>query len=157
MRTFQELIACPDTPLRRQAANGVDVMAWLKQAQLTLLDAKMTAVSPVTRMDAAYDAVLFCCLAVACAQGYRCGSERGHHAVVLEGAVKAMGLGSMQYDALDTLRDWRNRKYRGGLRADPREVDEAIEIVEPFLATVADWFAANHAQLLKRASGPASQ
>lgn len=106
LQSFHELSAQPDSPLRRQAPNGLDVMSWLQHAHLKLQDAGLSAVSPATRLDAAYDAVLFCCLAVASAQGYRAGSEKGHHAVVLEGAAQAMGLTVLQFDQLDTLRDW---------------------------------------------------
>lgn len=149
-QSFQQLSAEPDSPLRKQAANGLDVMTWLQQAQLKLADAKMLAVSPATRMDAAYDAVLFCCLAVACAEGYRAGSDKGHHAVVLEGAAQCFSLTEHQFDELDTLREWRNRKYRAAFKVEPHEVDEAIEIAEPFLAKVAEWFASNHVKLLRQ-------
>lgn len=154
LQSFHELSAQPDSPLRRQAPNGLDVMSWLQHAHLKLKDAGLSAVSPATRLDAAYDAVLFCCLAVACAQGYRAGSEKGHHAVVLEGAAQAMGLTVLQFDQLDTLRDWRSRKYRSGFKVEPREVDEAIAIATPFLEQAAEWFAHHHAVLLKRAAGP---
>jgi len=132
--------------------NGRDVMAWLQQAQFKLMDAGIAQVSLTTRLDAAYDAVLFCCLAVACAQGYRAGSEKGHHIVVLEGAAHAVGLTQTKFDELDTLRDWRSRKYRSGFKVEPREVDEAIAIATPFVGQVAEWFASHHATLLKQAA-----
>lgn len=151
LQSFQKLSAEPGSPLRKQSANGLDVMSWLQQAEVKLKDARMQAVSPATRMDAAYDAVLFCCLAVACAQGYRAGSEKGHHAVVIEGTAQAVGLTEHQFDELDTLRDWRNRKYRAAFKVEPDEVDEAIAIAAPFLEKVADWFATKHITLIKRA------
>ena len=153
LRSFKELSAEPDSPLRNLPPNGRDVMAWLQQAQLKLTDASIPQVSLTTRLDAAYDAVLFCCLAVACAQGYRAGSEKGHHVVVLEGAAHAIGLTETKFDELDTLRDWRSRKYRSGFKVEPQEVDEAIAIATPFLGRVAEWFASNHATLLKQAAG----
>ncbi len=155
LQSFQKLSAEPGSPLREQPANGPDVMSWLQQAQIKLKDARMKAVSPATRMDAAYDAVLFCCLAVACAQGYRAGSEKGHHAVVLEGAAQAVGLTQHQFDELDTLRDWRNRKYRAAFKVEVDEVEEGIAIAAPFLEKVGDWFATNRVMLLKRAAGQA--
>jgi len=152
-RSFKELSTEPGTPLRAQAPNGRDVMAWLQQAQLKLTDAGIAQVSLTTRLDAAYDAVLFCCLAVACAQGWRAGSEKGHHVVVLEGAAQAIGLTESRFDELDTLRDWRSRKYRSGFKVEFSEVDEAIAIATPFLEKVAEWFASHHATLLKQAAG----
>ncbi|HSI56928.1 MAG TPA: hypothetical protein VLA16_05185 [Ideonella sp.] len=73
LQSFKQLSAEPGTPLRQQPPNGRDVLAWLQQAQLKLQDAGIAQVSVTTRLDAAYDAVLFCCLAVACAlRGLRC-------------------------------------------------------------------------------------
>lgn len=150
MKSFQVLAAEPDSPLKAQAANARDVVQWLKQAQTKLQDARQTAISPGTRMDATWDAVLMACLAVACAQGWRATSDKGHHAVVLEGAAHAVGLGQLRYDELDTLRDWRNRKYRAGFVVDPKELDEALAWAVPFLEDVAQWFQQHHARLMQQ-------
>jgi len=58
-----------------------------------------------------------------------------------------------RFDELDTLRDWRSRKYRSGFKVESSEVDEAIAIATPFLEKVAEWFASHHATLLKQAAG----
>jgi hypothetical protein len=97
--------------------------------------------------------VLLACLAVACAQGWRATSDKGHHAAVFEGAAHAMGLGQNRYDELDALRDWRNRKYRAGQFSTPAEVEEAIALVKPFQAGMAIWFASQHAVLMKQGLG----
>lgn len=101
-------------------------------------------------MDAAWDAVLLTSLAVACAEGWRATNDRGHHAVAFEGAARAVGLGQARFDALDALRDWRNRKYRAGLVSTGEEAIEAVGLVEPYLADVAAWFASAHPALLKQ-------
>jgi hypothetical protein len=150
LRSFQRLASEPDSPVKQQATNAKDAVSWLKQAQVKLTDAQQSTVSDGTRMDATWDAVLMACLAVACAQGWRLTSDKGHHAAALEGAAQALGLSVNNYDELDTLRDWRNRKYRAGYSVLPDELAEAIELVEPFLKTVADWFYQQHAPLLKR-------
>lgn len=75
------------------------------------------------------------CLAVACAEGWRATSDKGHHQVALEGAAAAIGLSQSRLDELDTLRDWRNREYRAGFNVEPEELGEAIAWVSPFLAT----------------------
>ena len=153
LRSFDELSRLPDAPLKRLAANAHDVVAWLQAAQVKLADAGQCAVSPGTRMDAAWDAVLLACLAVACAQGWRATSDKGHHATVFEGAAQAMGLGQSRFDELDALRDWRNRKYRAGQFSTLAEVHEAIALVTPFQADVASWFADKHPVLLKQGMG----
>jgi hypothetical protein len=60
----------------------------------------------------------------------------------------------MAFDELDTLRDWRNRKYRAGFQVDTDELTEALGLVESFLKTVANWFAEHHAKLLTRGLQP---
>ena len=77
------------------------MVAWLQQAQVKLRDARQTIVSPGTRMDAAWDAVLLASLAVACAEGWRATSDRGHHAVAFEGAAHAAGLGQARFDPVN--------------------------------------------------------
>jgi hypothetical protein len=147
LRSFKQLASEPDAPLKTLAAN----------AHVKLQDAQQTVVSARTRMDAAWDAVLLACLAVACAQGWRATSDKGQHAAVFEGAAQAMGLTQRRVDELDTLRDWRNRKYRAGKFSTPEEVDEAIALVTPFQADVAAWFAAQHPRLMKQGMGGATQ
>ncbi|MBC7701787.1 hypothetical protein [Aquabacterium sp.] len=150
LKSFQALAAEPDSALKPQAANGRDVVQWLKQAHTKLEDARQTAISAGTRMDAAWDAVLMACLAVACAEGWRATSEKGHRAVVLEGTVQALGLSEPRHDELDTLRDWRNRKYRAGFAVHASEVEEALQWVAPFLTEVAHWFHEQHSKLMKQ-------
>jgi tellurite resistance protein len=154
MLSFQELAAEPGATLKRQAANGRDAMHWLQQATVKLADARQTVISANTRMDAAWDAVLMACLAVACAEGWRATSDKGHHQVVLEGTAAALGLAQSRLDELDTLRDWRNRKYRAGFNVEAEELAEAIAWVEPFLEEVGRWFKREKAALVKQGLAP---
>lgn len=105
LRSFQHLASKPDAPLEPLPANARDVVAWLRAAHVKLQDAQLAVVSAGTRMDAAWDAVLLASLAVACAQGWRATSDKGHHAAVFEGAAQAVGLGQRRFDELDALRD----------------------------------------------------
>jgi len=146
LRSFQQLAREPDAAIKAQATNANDAVSWLKQAQVKLHDARQTAVSEGTRMDA----VLMACLAVACAQGWRITSDKGHHALALEGAAQAVALSMSHYDELDTFRDWRNRKYRAGYEVQADELNEALGWVEPFLSGVAQWFAERYATLMAR-------
>ena len=61
LRSFQALASEPDAPVKQQASNAKDAVAWLQSAQIKLTDAQQTAVSSGTRMDAAWDAVLMPC------------------------------------------------------------------------------------------------
>lgn len=154
MRSFRTLAAEPGAPLKPQPANGRDAMHWLRQASVKLTDAQQTVISANTRMDAAWDAVLMACLAVTCAEGWRATSDKGHHQVALEGTAAAIGLSQSRLDELDTLRDWRNRKYRAGFNVEPEELGEAIAWVTPFLDDVGRWFKRERAALVKQGLAP---
>lgn len=154
MRSFQTLAAEPGAPLKRLPANGRDAVHWLRQATEKLNDARQTSISASTRLDAAWDAVLMACLAVACAEGWRATSDKGHHQVVLEGTASALGLTQTQLDELDTLRDWRNRKYRAGFSIEPQELAEAVAWVSPFLDAVGRWFIKEKSALVKQGLAP---
>ena len=90
LQSLSQLALEPGSPLQPQPANARDVVQWLRQAELKLQDARQQVISAGTRMDAAWDAALFACLAVACAEGYRATAEKGHHVTVLTGAIHAL-------------------------------------------------------------------
>lgn len=150
LKSFRELAAQPDAPLRPLAVNARDAVQWLAQSQIKLQDARQPLISNGTRMDVSWDAVLLACMAVACAEGWRVTSDRGHHVVVLEGACHALALGDVRFDELDILRDWRNRKYRAGFTVEDSELEEALEWVIAFLSDVARWYESEHRELLRR-------
>lgn len=52
LRSFQRLANEPDAPVKQQATNAKDAVAWLQSAQVKLTDAQQTSVSSGTRMDA---------------------------------------------------------------------------------------------------------
>jgi hypothetical protein len=89
-------------------------------------------------MDAAYDAVFFCALAVRTSQAVRVTSRPGHHAVALEAAATVM-----------KLQEWRNRKYQGFFSANERDVADAIETARKYLEATSAWVKREQAQLLK--------
>ena len=150
LQSFKQLATVPGSALVARPSNARDVVLWLKGAQTKLEDARQTAISDGTRLDAAWDSVLFCCLAIACAEGYGASSEKGHHVVVLEGAIQRLGLSAARFDELDALRDWRNRKYRPGQQVQARDVQDAIDLVSPFLDEVGAWFGAQHSTLMRQ-------
>lgn len=129
--------------------NVAQIREWLRAADEKLGDARNESVSKGTRMDAAYDVVLCCGLAVLSADGWRAGSEPGHHAEVLEAMAAALGLKQAQFDELDAVRGWRNRKYRGALTPEEAELRTALNWARRIHERTGSWLAANHARLLK--------
>ena len=129
--------------------NALQIRECLRAAGDKLKDAQNATVSKGTRMDAAYDVVLCCGLAVLSAQGWRAGSEPGHHAEVLEAMGAALGLKQAQFDELDAVRGWRHRKYRGALTPEDVELTTALDWARRIYERTASWLVANHPRLLK--------
>ncbi len=129
--------------------NLAQIREWLRAADEKLEDAQNGSVSKGTRMDAAYDVVLCCGLAVLSAQGWRASSEPGHHAEVLETMAAALGLRQAQFDELDAVRGWRHRKYRGALSPQDSELKTALDWARRIHERTESWLAANHSRLLR--------
>lgn len=70
---------------QERTRNRQTIQSQLRAAVQKYKDAQNTSVSDPTRLDAAYDAILFCALAVFAAQGYRISSKPGHHRIAMEG------------------------------------------------------------------------
>jgi len=92
LRTAEALHRQGSRVIHRGPQNVAQIREWLRAADEKLKDAENLTVSKGTRMDAAYDVVLCCGLSVLGAQGWRAGSEPGHHAEVLEAMSAALGL-----------------------------------------------------------------
>jgi hypothetical protein len=121
LRTAEALHRQGSRAIRPGPQNALQIREWLRAADEKMKDALNATVSKGTRMDAAYDVVLCCGLAVLSTQGWRAGSEPGHHAEVLEAMGAALGLKQAQFDELDAVRGWRHRKYRGALTPEDAE------------------------------------
>ena len=80
------------------------IRSLIDAAQAKTRDVEVEAVSLDTRVEAAYDAVFDCCLAVLNAEGYRVTSAPEHHKQALEAACALVGTGERLYDELDALR-----------------------------------------------------
>ena len=83
------------------------------------------------------------------AQGWRAGSEPGHHTELLEAMGAVLGLKQAQFDERDAVRGWRHRKYRGALTREDAELGTALGWARRIHERTASWLAANHARLPK--------
>jgi hypothetical protein len=149
LRSAEELHRQGSRVIHRGPQDLARIREWLQAADEKLRDARNESVSKGTRMDAAYDVVLCCGLTVLSAQGWRAGSEPGHHAEVLEAMGAALGLKQAQFDELDAVRGWRHRKYKGALTPEDVELRTALDWARRIQERTASWLAANHARLLK--------
>lgn len=140
--------AQPDLVRQERTRNRQTIQSQLRAAVQKYHDAKHTGVSGPTRLDAAYDAILFCALAVFAAQGFRISSGPGHHRIALEGLAATLGLSSTLHDELETLLDLRNSKYDGFESVDEPTLKDALQLSTNILSSVSEWLKQNHADLV---------
>jgi hypothetical protein len=148
-RTPRE-IALAGQAREERTLNKQSVQELLKAAVLKRADANNASVSEPTRLDAAYDAILFCALAVFAADRYRItSSEKAHHELAIEGLAATLGFGQTLRDELDTLRRLRGEKYTGFTSVRPADLKLALAHAERVIGEVEAWFATRRPELLR--------
>jgi hypothetical protein len=138
----------PELVRQERTRNRQTIQSQLRAAVQKYRDAKHTGVSGPTRLDAAYDAILFCALAVFAAQGFRISSGLGHHRIALEGLAATLRLSDAVHDELEALLDLRNSKYDGFDSVDEPTLNDALQLATSILSSVSDWLKKNHADLV---------
>lgn len=140
----------PELVRQERTRNRQTIQSQLRAAVQKYKDSRNVSVSGPTRLDAAYDAILFCALAAFAAQGYRISSRPGHHRIAMEGLAGTLNLNESTYDELETLLDLRNSKYDGFESVDEQTLTDALQLSSHVLTTVSNWLAQNHPDLIAR-------
>lgn len=146
-------IALTEPRLVRQE-RGLDkgtVQQLLSAAVQKFADARRKENSGPTRLEAAYDAMLFCALALFAARGYRLTAEHGHHKVAFEGLAAELGLAQTHVDEIEVVQRIRQTKYTGLLNVSDADLRAALEHAERVLNQTETWFKTNCPELLKGA------
>jgi hypothetical protein len=112
-------------------------------------DAKRKENSGPTRLEAAYDAMLFCALAIFGARGYRVVAEKGHHTVAFEGMAAELQLAQAHIDQIEAVQEIRHTKYTGLLKVSDADMKIALAQAQRVLNETEAWFQANRPGLLK--------
>ncbi len=150
IRTPHQLAqAEPATVRQERTISKQMVQELLMSAVQKFKDSSVQAVSDPTKMEAAYDAILFSALAVFAAQGYRISSNQGHHRLALEGLAGSLGLGESVLDEMQLMLDLRNSKYTGFLTVKPADLKLGLGLAERILSETSGWLEQNHPDLLK--------
>lgn len=148
LRTPKTFIEEGSKVFRPVAIDKTLIRGLIEAAQWKASDVEIEAVSLDTRVEAAYDAVFDCCLAVINAAGYRVSSAPGHHEQGLEAACALIGAGTRLFDNLDALRDVRNQKYTGARRTEA-DLQVAKAALAEFSEMAINWLQRNHGELLR--------
>lgn len=151
LKSFDELSQQVNSPLQPERQINIEqIQDWVREAAGKIDDAQRPENTSSTRMDAAYDAVLFASLAIAQAMKYRVKSKEGHHIVALEGAARAIGYTQAKFDEIDALREWRNRKYSAGFTARLQDMADAVATASAYLSLSVAWLQEKFPQIRER-------
>lgn len=124
----------------------------LVAAQRNLRDAHVEQISPETRFDAAYKAIMQSALAALMMHGYRPDTNRpGHHMTVLQSTPLTIGLEQKRMVVLDALRRKRNVADYTGDDVDHSMADTCIAQAKQLIDEVLAWREANRPELVPKA------
>lgn len=119
------------------APDQATITRLLTAAARNIADAKIPALSPENRFDAAYKAIMQSANAALQANGYRTlTSKPGHHQTMLQTLPKTVGLDTDTVIVLDGLRKQRNVADYSGDIIPESAVKECIKQAESLLEVV---------------------
>jgi len=135
--------------LKAHAAEATEIERLLSAARRNLRDARVTSISPETRFDAAYKAIMQSALAALMMRGYRPDTNRpGHHMTVIQTLPLSIGLDAKRIIVLDTLRRQRNVADYTGDDVDESTAQHCIAEAERLIDDVATWRKSNRPDLI---------
>ncbi len=123
----------------------------LAAAERSIADARQFSISPETRLDAAYRAIMQLAMVALWANGFRpVKSMPGHHQIIIQTLVRSIGLDSDRMRLLDTFRVKRNAIDYTGEAVDTVSVEACIDAASRLLAAVRVWLTDNRPDLMSR-------
>ena len=134
--------------LKTHPVDSEEIGRLLSAAQRNLRDARVEEISPETRFDAAYKAIMQCCLAALMMHGYRPDTKRpGHHMTVLQSTPLTIGLSQKRMVVLDALRRQRNVADYTGDDVDVSTAENCAAEAERLISDVLEWREQNRPEL----------
>lgn len=135
--------------LKRHTTDRVEVQRLLAAARRNLSDAEVKGISPETRFDVAYKAIMQAALMALMANGFRPETNRpGHHMTLVQSLTKTIGLARDRMLVLDTLRRKRNLSDYTGEDIDDGSAQTCVDEAERLVGEVVQWLSDNRADLV---------
>lgn len=135
--------------LKAHPPEGEEIERLLAAAQRNLRDAHVTSISPETRFDAAYKAIMQSALAALMMHGYRPDTNRpGHHMTVVQSVPLTIGVQAKRVAVLDALRRKRNVADYTGDDIDDSTAENCIDEAKRLIEDVLAWRKTNRPVLL---------
>lgn len=122
----------------------------LGSAGRSIADARLDSISPQSRLDIAYRAIMQLAMVALWVNDYRPSrSAPGHHQTMLQSLVHSIELDRDQMLLLDTFRVKRNANNYTGDDVDESSVEACIEAAISLQASLNSWLAQNKPELLE--------
>ena len=135
--------------LKSHATDAAEIRRLLDAARRNLADAHVKEVSPETRFDAAYKAIMQVAHVALMAHGYRPDTNKpGHHMTVLQSLPTTVALHSERMMVLDAMRRKRNLSDYMGEDVDEVSAENCLREAEQLLREVEAWLKKNHPNLV---------
>lgn len=126
--------------LKPHSASAGDAAKLLMAARRNLKETGISGLSPETRFDLAYKAIMQCGLLALMANGCRPSTnEPGHHATIIQTLPLMIALDNDRMIVLDKLRRTRNVNDYSGDTISEAEAASCIRSAEALLGTLTDW------------------
>jgi hypothetical protein len=130
--------------LKPHSGSKEDASKLLAAARRNLRETGIPGLSPETRFDLAYKAVMQCGLLALLAHGCRPSTnEPGHHATIIQTLPLTIGLDSERMIVLDKMRRMRNANDYSGDIVSEEETAASIRSAQSLLTSVTDWLKQN--------------
>lgn len=134
--------------LKAHPADAREVEQLLAAARRNISDAHVTSISPETRFDAAYKAIMQSALAALMMHGYRPDTNRpGHHMTVVQSLSLTIDIDRKRVVVLDALRRQRNVADYTGDDVDLSTAEHCIAEAEQLVNDVVLWRASKRSDL----------
>ncbi len=145
--TLENLLAIQKLQAFEASAEGVRRL--LAAAVRNLADSAIPALSPESRFDVAYKAIMQCAMLGLWANGYRISTNQpGHHQLAIQALPKTLGVQADVVIVLDALRRQRNQNDYEGYPITDAVVESCVGQAKFLLAHTEHWLKTNRADLL---------
>lgn len=135
--------------VKPHSASREEIARLMAAVRRNLKDARLDGISPETRFDVAYKAVMQCALAALMANGFRPSTnEPGHHATVIQTLPKTVGLPNERVIVLDQLRKKRNLSDYTGEGVSDEQASACVRAAEVLASIVEQWLRVNRPELI---------
>lgn len=134
--------------LKPHKSTREEVARLLTAMRRNLKDSRNVEISPESRFDIAYKAIMQCALVAMMANGYRPSTnEPGHHATVVQSLPTTIGLANERMIVLDQLRKKRNLSDYTGAGVTEEEAAACVRAAEELATAVEKWLRAQRPDL----------